>query len=168
MEEVPYRGTTLRRAKSWDIEDNAYIAKTIHAPAMTRAKIKAYLDWLRPDKRTAGEPGNIMPAFLLTSYFEKTWARTKKYYETNQELRKRYDGCRAHLGMTVGETDALYGIPLRVFATKQGLPVRVYGDTRYLDINPQYRFSCLAIVFDGQGRAMQIYGYGYFNEEWLK
>jgi len=75
METVPYQGTTWSRIKSRDIDDETYIDKTINAPAMTRDQIRALLDSLRPNKRTAGEAGNIMPAFSLTHYFEKMGPR---------------------------------------------------------------------------------------------
>jgi hypothetical protein len=166
MEAVPYRGTTWSRPKSWDIDDKTYIEKTINVPPMNRDQIKAHLDSLRLDKRTRGEPANIMPAFLLTHYLERTWPQAKKNYETNHELRMRYDGCRANLGMTVEQVDALYGKPLHVFTTRHGWPARIYGDTRHLDINPLYRFSCIAVVFDAEGRVTNIYGEGFFNGDW--
>ena len=71
METVPYQGTTWSRIKSWDIDDETYIDKTINAPAMTRDQIRALLDSLRPNKRTAGEAGNIMPAFFTHTLFRE-------------------------------------------------------------------------------------------------
>ena len=164
----PYRGTTASRIRPWDIEDKTYIEKTINAQAMTHDQIRAYLDWVRPDERTAGEPANIGPAFVLSGYFNTMRSRIKKDYETNQELRKRYDSGRANLGMSVEQVDDLYGKPLRTFVTTDSRPVRVYGESRRLEIDPRYRFSCVATIFDSQRRLAAIYGYGFFDDAWAE
>jgi len=95
-------------------------------------------------------------------------SRIKKDYKTNAELLKRYDGFRADLGVTVEQVDALYGKPLRLMPVKGGQTARIYGDRRELQVNPAYSFSCVAVVFDSQGRATNIYSHGFFNDEWIK
>jgi len=170
LETYPYRSTTATRIIPWEIgdeRDEAYIEKILNAPALTREQIRARLDQLRPYAR-AGEPANIMPAFLLTRFFELTWERTKQAYLTNQGLRRRYDGCRVALGMTVEEVDGLFGKPLRVMSVKSGGSARIYGDLRRLDINPEYRSSPVAVGFDAGGRVTRVYSHGFICEEWLK
>jgi len=166
MEEIPYEGTTWRRRKSWGIEDTTRVQKVIAARSMTPDQLRTYFASLQPDKRTAGEPENIMPAFLLTGYFKKMGPRIKKDYETNEELRKRYDGCRANLGMSIEQVDELFGKPLRNFSTKDGYPVRIYGEVRRLEVDPQYRFSCVVVVFDAGGRSANIYSHGFVDDAW--
>jgi len=85
-----------------------------------------------------------------------------------RELSKRYDGCRANLGMNTEDIEKLYGKPLRIFTTKNGETARIYGDTRYLDINSLIAFTGMAVVSDSKGHVTAIYSNGFFNDEWKK
>lgn len=165
MEEVPYEGTTWRRRKSWNIEDMTRVEKVIAAPTRTLDEIRAYFNSVQPNERTKGEPAKIMLPFWL--YAKTMGAKIKKDYQTNWELLGRYDGYLAKIGMTIKEVDKLYGKPLRSFSTKDGCLVRIYGDTRHLEIDPQYKFSCIAVIFDTHGRVTKIFSHSFLNDEWL-
>jgi len=168
IETYPYRGTTATRAKSWDIDDpaiNGSITKIIDASALTRDEI---VNDLKPYSGAGMEPLNILPAFLLSGYLWRGLPQLEKGYEINEELSKRYDGCRANLGMNTEDIEKLYGKPLRIFTTKNGETARIYGDTRYLDINSLIAFTGMAVVSDSKGHVTAIYSNGFFNDEWKK
>ncbi len=167
MVEVPYRGTTCRMIKPWDVGDMTRIDKTIAARAKTSEQLRDYFNSFQPDRRTSGEPANIMPAFLLTGYFQKMAPRMRLDYETNEQLRKQYDGCRVSLGMDIEQVDGLFGKPLRSFQAKNGCLAKIYGDTRHLEIDSQYRFSCVAVVFDDAGRVAAVLSHYFFDKTWL-
>jgi hypothetical protein len=104
----------------------------------------------------------IGPSFPLSSI------RRPKPLAKTSRLSKRYDGCQANLGMNIEDIEKLYGKPLRVFTTKNGQTARIYGDTRYLEINSLLAFGGMAVVNDAQGRVTAIYSHQFFNDGWKK
>jgi hypothetical protein len=94
----------------------------------------------------------------------------RKDYATNQKLLRRYDGCRADLGMSAGQAEMLFEEPLRVSATKSGRTARIYGENRdlHLQVNDACLFSDVAVVFDRQERILAIYSQDFFNDDWKK
>ncbi len=164
MEEAPYKGTTWRRVKSWDIEDMSYIEKNINAPALSYNEIRNQLN--QKSANYGEEPANIMPAFFPYSIIMSF--KAKKDYLINQKLRKKFNGFLARPGMSIEEIDALYGKPLKIFATNKNHVVHIYGQKIVLDINPQYKFSNIAVVFDNDGKVVKVFSHDFFNEKWLK
>jgi hypothetical protein len=149
-----------------DIDDMAYIVKWLEAPALSRDQIRAELKDDRQTREKYKGGGNLPP--ILGYIFGPLFlAKQEKEYPLNEELRERYDGCRASLGMTVKEIDGLYGNPLRVFFTKSGLRAHVYGDHRYLgNVSPTLLFSYIAVVFDSNGGAVKIFSDRFFDDNW--
>jgi hypothetical protein len=164
LERYPYQGTTATRIKSWDIEDTKRVVNAINAPALTHAQI---IDDLQPYNGKSMSL-NVLPAFLLTGYFEKMTPRIRKDYATNQEFLQHYDGCRANLGMSAGQVETIFGKPLRIFPTINGQIVRIFGNNIDLQVNSAYLFSCVAVVFDRQERVLAIYSQDFFNDDWKK
>jgi len=160
------QGTPASRIKSWDVEDTSYINKTIKSSEITRDQIQTYLADLRVN-RIKGV-NRVMPAFVLTRYFDKMSSRLKRDYQMNNDLFQKYNGCLAELGMTNGQIEALYGIPLRVVSTKSGGKAQIYGIDRELQVNPVLHFSGLAVVFDAQEHVTAIYSGAFFNDDWKK
>jgi hypothetical protein len=167
METYPYRGTTASRIKSWNIEDTDKIKKTIGSSGLTDDQIQVLLDDTRRADQTAGKSGNI-PSAVLSGFDQLMAPRMKDDYTLNQQLRNQYDGCRVNLGMDVQEVEKLFGKPLRVFHTESGKTVRVYGDSRDLQVNPAYVFSCIAVVFDAHEAVASIYSHEFFNDDWKR
>lgn len=168
LETYPYQGTTASRVKSWDIDDAGImgrVRKIIDAPELTHDEL---LNALKPYNGKGMQPLNILPAFLLTGYAKRMAPQIEKGYEINEELSKRYDGCQANLGMSTEDIEKLYGKPLRVFTTKNGQTARIYGDTRYLEINSLLAFGGMAVVSDAKGQVTAIYSHQFFNDEWKK
>lgn len=170
METVLYQGTPWSRPRSWGIDENEERVRiAINTPAVTHISTLHILDDSRSDEsETSGLESSILPAFLLTGYLEKMGPKIKQDYETNATFLKKYDGCRASLGMTPEEVEALYGTPLRVVSAEHGQLARIYGDARVLQIYPEYLFSCVAVVFDSQERAERVYGHRFFNDKWIR
>jgi len=169
MEEVPYQGTTWSRAKPWDIEDMTRVRKAINARAVTHEQIQANLEDARATDKKYNGQGNIPTVvgyvFMLASM--NSMEKIKKEYPINEEFRERYDGCRASLGMSVKEVDALYGEPLRVFTTKAGHTARIYGNHQYLEnVDHFLRFSYVAVLFDSEENVAGIFSDGFFDNDW--
>lgn len=161
-----FRGTPATRMRDWDIgETPKLVSKAMSAPALTHDQIITYL---KPDEGLKSKRGNVLPAFLATDFFSKMAPRIKKDYQTNQELLERFDGCRAEIGMHVDAVDKVYGKPLRVLSMAGAQTARIYGEDSKLEINPMYRFSNVAVVFDARGQAKAIYSHGFFCEGWIK
>ncbi|HHD92425.1 MAG TPA: hypothetical protein ENL06_02250 [Candidatus Portnoybacteria bacterium] len=165
MEEIPYEGTTWRRPKPWNIEDMSRIKKVLSAPRKTLNEVNVYSDYTQSDERVKGEPAKIMLPFLL--YARTMCGKIKRDYQINWKLLGRYDGCLVKIGMPIKEVDKLYGKPLQKFSTKDEYMVRIYGDTRHLGIDPQYKFSDIAVVFNKEGKAIKVLSHTFFNEKWL-
>jgi hypothetical protein len=89
-------------------------------------------------------------------------------YPVNEELRQKFDGCRASLGMTIKEVDALYGEPLHMFVARTGRNTRIYGDNRYMGdaVDSFLIFSYVAILFDSEGHATAIYSDSFLCKDW--
>ena len=167
MEEVPYRGTTWRRPKPWGIEDlTGVVQKVLDAPAMTHDRIRAELKNARETMEKYKGHGNI-PAVVFNLFAPVFIRQAQTEYPINEELRQRYDGCRAVLGISVQEVDALYGKPLWVFTTKSGLTARIYGDHRYVgNMNHFLCFSNVAVLFDSGEHVARIYSGQFFCDDW--
>ncbi len=165
-EEYPYEGTTATRSKSWDVEDLKYVKKAIDAPVVTPEQIRADLKQAQATMEKFKGKGNI-PAEVLSRFARVDAERANKEFPINEELRRRYDGCRASIGMTIKEVDALYGEPLRAFTTRTGRAARIYGDHRYSgDMDHFLVFSYVAVVFDAEGRVGNIYSDLFFCNDW--
>jgi len=165
-EEYPYQGTTATRSKPWEIEDMKYVNKAIDAPAVTQEQIRADLKEARATMEKFKGQGNI-PAVVLSPFAHALVHGANKEFPINEELRQRYDGCRASIGMTVQQVDALYGQPLRVFTTKTGRVARVYGDRRYSgDMDHFLMFSYVAVLFDPKGNLASIFSGAFFCNDW--
>ena len=167
MEEIPYEGTTRSRAKPWDIEDMTGVKKLIQAPAVTHEQIRAELKDARETMEKYKGHGNI-PAVVWYFFAPAFRALAKKGYPVNEELRQRFDGCRASIGMTIKEVDALYGEPLHVLVTKTGGTARIYGDDRYLGnaVDSFLVFPYVAVLFDSEGHVASVYSDGFFCKDW--
>lgn len=165
MEDIPYRGTTCSRVKPWDVEDMTGIRKVLDAPAVTHEQIRAELKDARKTMEKYKGQGNI-PAVVGNLFAPAFIQKAMRDYPINEELRQRYDGCRTSLGMSVKEVDAIYGDPVHVFSTTTGRTARVYGDNRYLDVNPFLRFSFVAVLFDPDGQTADIYSDIFFCADW--
>ena len=148
--------------------DMARVWKVIDARSKTMEEIKSDFAPLPYDKRTAGEPMNILPALILTwPLMKMAEPRLKRKFLINRDLRKRFDGCLARSGMTVEQVDAIYGKPQRVVFAKDGRPVRIYGDGRDLEeIGRECRFSFVSVVFDANGRVMRVFSDMFFDDDW--
>ena len=150
--------------------DMARVWKVINARSKTMEEIKFDFAPLPYDKRTAGEPMNILPALILTwPLMKMAEPRLKRKFLINRDLRKRFDGCLIRSGMTAEQVDAIYGKPQRVFFAKDGRPVRIYGDGRDLEeIGGECRFSFVSVVFDASGRGMRVFSDMFFDDDWKK
>jgi hypothetical protein len=165
-EEYPYQGTTATRSKSWDVEDLKYVTKAIDAPVVTHEQIRADIKEARATMEKFKGQANI-PAAVLLPFDRASGERANKEFPINEELRQRYDGCRASIGMTIKEVDALYGEPLRAFTTGTGRAARIYGDHRYSDDMDHFlMFSYVAVVFDPEGRVANTYSDLFFCNDW--
>ena len=156
-------------------EMSKLVRKTINAPAATESQMVDYLkpyDGKGKDSTSASATILTAGAMALTGGLSKMQQNTKQLendYETNEMFLKLYDGCRAGLGMSVTEIDALFGKPLRVLSMKNRQTARIYGDNRNLEnIKPWLLFSCVAVVFDAQGNVAAIYSDDFFSDEWKK
>lgn len=165
-ERYQYRGTTATRAKPWDIEDMDYLKKSIAARSESRENIQSSIRSTRAAAEKRRGDGNI--PWIVGRIFSPALAeRAEKAFPINEKLRERFDGCRASIGMSVAEVDALYGEPLRVFTTQAGHVARIYGDRHYSgDVEPFLMFSYVAVLFDDAGRAARIFSNGYFCNDW--
>lgn len=165
-EEYPYQGTTASRIKSWDIEDTGLVQGALLAPALTSGQTRSACEDARQTHEKYKGHGNIA-APIFTALGVGMLPRIEQQYPQNEELRQRYDGCRVLIGMNTNDVDALYGKPLRIFQTGTGRGARIYGDHRYLDaVNPSFRFSFVAIVFDAAQHVAAIYSNQFFNDDW--
>jgi hypothetical protein len=171
-----------KRPKPEDIEElPKLVMETINAPARTESQM---LDYLKPYNGKGMQHTSIAEnvfwagAFagvtvLTAGYPLWTWHQgnkeLKNEYSTNEMFLKLYDGCRASLGRSVEEVDALYGKPLQVLSMKNGQTARIYGDNRNLEnIKPWLLFSCVAVVFDTHGNVAAIYSDDFFSDDWKK
>jgi hypothetical protein len=165
-EEYPYQGTTATRGIPWDIEDMKYVKKAINAPVVTHEQVQAEIKDARETMEKYKGQGNI-PAVVLLPFGLVFAERGYKEFPINEELRQRYDGCRASIGMTIKQVDAIYGQPLRVFTTKTGRVARIYGNHRYSgDADHFLIFSSVAVLFDSEGHVASIYSDGFFCNDW--
>ena len=166
-EVYPYQGTTATRSKAWDIEDSKYVRKAIEAPAVAPEQIRTKLKDARETMEAHKGEGNIprVVGYLFAHAFH---AKTKKGYPVNEELRRRFDGCRVSIGMTTNEVQALYGDPLHTVVTKNGLTAQVYGDDRYLGnaVDSFLLLPYLAVVFIPEGRVVAVYSDLFFCKDW--
>jgi len=170
------------RPKPEDIEElPKMVSKTINAPAATESEMLAYL---KPYNGKGMQHTSIAEnifwggAFagvtvLTAGYPLWTWHQGNKEleheYETNEMFLKLYDGCRASLGMSVAEIDALYGKPLKVLSVENEQTARIYGDNQNLEnIKPWLLFSCMAVVFNTHGNVTAIYSDDFFSDDWKK
>jgi hypothetical protein len=167
-ERVPYEGTTATRGKSWDIDDQTRIINTIAGPALTQDQVAADL---KPYDGK-GESWSVVPAALIVAVLTagpiqfRYMDYIRDEYKVNFDYLSRYDGCKASLGMSGEQIEAMFGKPLRVFYGKNGEIVRIYGRTRVFDLNWSYRFSGLAIVIDTQDHVTAVYGDQFFDDSW--
>jgi hypothetical protein len=165
-EEYPYQGTTATSSKPWDIDDMKYVKRAIEAPEVTHEQIRAKLKEARETMEKYKGQGNI-PGVVGYIFGPALTQRANKEFPLNEGLRTRYDGCRISIGMTLKEVDALYGGPLRVFTTKTSRVARIYGDHRYSgDVDHFLMFSYVAVLFDPEGRAANIYSDSFFCNDW--
>ena len=172
LERYPYRGTTASRPKTWRVEDESRIHEILSLPGQSRREIGAVIDrYSQP--RPKSEPQ--IPLFIFEPLMTLTGykARIKRGYERNRQLLRQFDGLRIELGMSRAEVNALLGEPahnepitptrsLSIYAKK------LYGDApdERLEINPSYRFSPVAVVFD-DGRAARVYSKGFISRDWM-
>jgi len=166
-EKYPYRGTTATRLRPWDIEDMKYVKKAIKAPAITHEQIRAKIKHSRETMRKHKGEGNI-PQFIGRLFALAFRAKAKAGYLVNEKLRQTFDGCKASIGMTSNEVEALYGRPLHSFTTEKGDAARVYGNDRYLGnaVDSFLVFSYVAVLFDPEGRVVAVYSDGFFCNDW--
>ena len=165
-EEYAYAGTTATRSKPWDIEDTKYVRTALKAPAVTHEQIRANLKDARETMAKYKGQGNL-PAVVGLLFAPALNRRYNKEFPINEDLRQRYDGCRASIGMTLKEVDALYGEPLRGFTTRTGCVARIYGNHRYSgDMDHFLLFSYVAVLFDSEGHVTNIYSDGFFCSDW--
>ena len=135
----------------------ACVKKALEAPAVTHERIRADLKDARETMEKYKGKGNI-PAVVGLLFAPALNRRYNKEFPINEGLRQRYDGCRAAIGMTIKEVDAIYGEPLRVSTTRTGLVARIYGNHRYSgDVDHFLMFSYVAVLFDPQERVANIY-----------
>jgi hypothetical protein len=166
-EEYPYEGTTATRFKPWDIEDLKYVKKAMDAPVITPEQIRRDLEEAQAimNKFSNGQ-GNI-PAAVIVHYAQPLSQKANKEFPINEELRQRFNGCKAAIGMTIEQVDTCYGQPLRAFTTKTGRMARIYGDHRYLGgVDHFLMFSYVAVLFDAQEKVSNIYSDGFFCADW--
>jgi hypothetical protein len=171
MEFYPYQGTTASRVKSWDIGDTIRIRKTLNSQVPTREQILSVLSTTDrqniTDARSVGDlVGGVIWASKMRNFNEAMALRVEKDYKINEELLKRYDGCRVKIGMDAKEVAKVYGEPLRMFPTKTEGLVRIFGDERSLEVSPKFLFSCVAVVFDSGERVTAVYSHDFFNDDW--
>jgi hypothetical protein len=168
VERVPYQGTTASRVKSWDINDQTRITKTIAAPPLPQAQL---LSDLQPYDGK-GESWSLVPAALVVGavtsgpfqfrYMERAWNEHK----VNLSYLSRYDGCNASLGITGEEIEAIFGKPLRVFSSDKGEHIRIYGQVGEFEVRPSIAFKGMAVVNDAQDRVIAVYSDQYFDDSW--
>lgn len=165
-EQYSYRGTTATRTVPWDIEDLKYVQRAIDAPVVTSDQIQAELENARDTMEKYKGQGNI-PAVVGYLFAPAFSLRYNKDFRINEKLRERFDGCRVSIGMNSGEVDELFGEPVRVFPTKAGRLARIYGD-RYVPgfVEGFLRYSYVAVVFDSDDRARNVYSDLYFCNDW--
>jgi hypothetical protein len=164
------------RPKPEDIEKlPKLVRKTINTPAATESQM---LDYLKPYDGK-GKDSTSISATILTagamvfsgglSKMQQNTKQLENDYLTNEMFLKLYDGCRAGLGMSVAEVDALYGKPLQVLSMKNEQTARIYGDNRNLEnIKPWLLFSCVAVVFDAHENVTAIYSDNFSSDKWKK
>lgn len=165
-EKYAYRGTTATRAKPWGVEDTKYVKMALESPAVTHEQISAKLKYARMTMEKYKGNGNI-PALVGLLFAPALNRRYNEEFLVNEGLRHKYDGCRASIGMTMQQVDALYGEPLRVYTTNTGLITRIYGAHRYsADVDHFFLFPYVAVLFDPAGKVTNIYSDLYFCNDW--
>ena len=170
-EEVPYKSryatSMVSRTTPWDIEDPKYVQKAIETPEVTHEQIRAQLKDAQATMEKYKGQGNIprVVGYLFAPAFR---ALEKKGYPVNEELRRKFDGCRVSIGMTGGEVDAIYGKPLHTYVTKHGKTARIYGDDRYLGnaVDAFLVFSDVAVLLDATGHVESVYSDVFFCKDW--
>lgn len=167
MERYPYGGTTATRIKQWDIADMKYVKKAMAAPLVTPDQIRAEIEDARQIMSESKGQGNI-PAVVGYALAPGFLIKARKAYPLNEELRRRFDGSRATIGMTVDQVDRLYGKPVHVFTTGTGRRARIYGDARRPEVQPLLCFSYVAVLFDLDGKAESVYSDLFFCNDWDK
>jgi hypothetical protein len=170
LERFPYRGTTASRIKPWAVDDQTRIIKAIAAPAWSQTDI---IRALKPNPYTGpGESWDLVPAALFVGIATagpiqfRFMNYERNEYRVNFDYLSRYDGCKASLGMSGEEVEAMFGKPLRVFSGKDGEIVRIFGRTKIFEVNTSCAFSGMAIVIDAQDRVIAVYRDGFFNHNW--
>jgi hypothetical protein len=70
--------------------------------------------------------------------------------------------------MSRQEVEVLYGTPSKVIPLKDKQVAEMFGEPQehFLQINPQYLFSWVAVVFDANDRASAVYSDGFYIPEW--
>ncbi len=165
-EEYPYQGTTATRSKPWDIDDLKYVKKALDAPAVSPEQVRAELKDARETMEKYRGHGNI-PAPVAYVFGAALSGRYNKEFPINERLRRQYDGCRVSIGMTIQQVDELYGKPLRGFTTTTGRIARIYGDHHYSgDVDHFLMFSYVAVIFDHEEHAADIFSDGFFCNDW--
>ncbi|HTB62561.1 MAG TPA: hypothetical protein VK737_03140 [Opitutales bacterium] len=177
-----YNGHTVQvsRSMEWDIEDTAFVTKTINAPALTEDQI---IDYLRPYTGPGRESPGVLPAAMVTAPLAAVLSPTtislaEKEYAMNQDLFKRYDGCLASIGMSRDQIESLYGNPLQTYPTKSGGTALIYGcsgsfplvdeNGRLPLVDEDVAFKNMAVEFDASGRVTAIYSDAFFCDKWKK
>lgn len=165
MEELPYETTSWRRVKSWNIDDLTRAKSIVYSPIRTFDKVRAYLDSVKKDSEDRSRTWNtILPMWL---YMKTMKTRIIGDYKTNLILLRKYDGCKAKIGMSIDEIQALYGRPTKTFHLENGKLVHIYGEHHRLEVNPEFRYSYLAVEFDNKKTVVMVLSHNFFNKEWL-
>jgi len=128
MEAYSYEGTAASRLKPWDIEDMKYVKKAIEAPVVTHGEIRAELKDAGATMKKFQGKGNL-PAVVILPIAAALSQRAIKEFPINEELRQRYDGCKASIGMTIKEVDALMASRCGCLPQEQGVWLGFMGST---------------------------------------
>jgi hypothetical protein len=170
LEEYPYKGTTATRRKTWRVDDEQWILTILSLPGETRNAVARILEEYA-DPRPRNESN--LPPWVFKILAPAYVARVRRGYERNAELLRRFDGHKIAIGMTKDEVDGLLGLPVHVEPTPSGKVLSIYSRKIYgkdreekLEINPYFRFSPVAVVFD-DGKACRVYSAGFISRDWM-
>lgn len=162
LKRVPYKGT-FREIPMQKATTNL-IDEVLTARDLTREEISQLIRHALP---RSSESLNALPAFMVAApSFVKGWGEIESDYQTNAELAQKYDPMKVEVGDTVAEVEAAFGSCYRIVESSPGSEIHVFGGPVNLRINPAYKFSSVAVVFEN-GKVTQVLSHYFFDKQLL-
>jgi hypothetical protein len=158
FERIPYKDGFREIPRPTDPE--ASLRDVLAANDLTRDEINQDIARAPRANRT---PSNIVPAVLIaTPFFIARSGKIESDYRTNEELVKKYDPFKIKVAADVSEVMKQFGAPYRIINPSAETVIHVYGSPTDLRINPQYRFSWVAVVFQN-GKVVRVLSNHFFD-----